>query len=72
MTPDTALVPRERQVWTKDDRKVMNRAVKMMLARHIAVVMHCTSCGEPLTREASNDGFDMLCRCTRRVFQRGL
>lgn len=69
---DPEVKPRTREVWTKDERKRIERGVRGFVEKRIAVTLHCQLCGTELQREKTADGFDFLCDCRRIVIVRGI
>lgn len=68
---EAVIVPRAREVWLRDDQKVLNRAVKLLMARWLAVDLHCLNADcedNTIQRQPNAAGFDLLCGCKRRVF----
>lgn len=63
---------RTRQVWTKDDAKILTRAAKLLNARGVSHQMRCanTSCPDPQLTEVRLAGRDVVlrCGCTDRHF----
>lgn len=79
--PDSGLlVPEEqvrnRQVWTRDEWKQMNRASGILNGHGVAVLMRCSrpDCPDSMLRpERLADGSSVLrCGCTDRVLSRSL
>lgn len=70
---DKVIVPRSREVWIRDEQKKLNRAIKLLMQRGMSVDLHCLNpdCSDnTVTREQTAGGFELLCGCKRRVFNR--
>lgn len=67
-------VVRERQVWTSQERQILNRATKLIESRGLMLQLACqkTECQRtPLERiENPDGGFTLRCRHADRVFQK--
>lgn len=66
-------VARRREVWTREDWKVVNRAAKVLNDRHVGTLMRCRvpECPSPVleaTRELDG-GLLLRCGCTDRHFR---
>lgn len=67
-------MPRDRQVWTKDEWRLLDRATKLLNARGIALQFQCMTPGcdaEPIERLRQPDGTIVLrCAHADRAFMR--
>lgn len=66
---------RPREVWTADERKVMDRAAKLALLHGIKLTLRCVrdGCRGALERTQDAMGQDVLrCECRDRVMARNL
>ena len=66
---------RKREVWSADERKVMDRAAKLALLHGIKLTLTCIreGCKGALARTADEAGQDVLrCDCSDRVMSRNL
>ena len=63
---------REREVWTRDEWRLMDRIIRLMRARNLAIVLHCHACkGQEI--EVVNqpvNGFTWRCDHKDRIFHR--
>lgn len=72
------LVPRAhvrvRQVWTSQERQLLNRSTKLLNSKGLDQMLKCQNpaCGTWLERiENPDGGFTLRCGCADRVFQQG-
>lgn len=70
LVPDA--VARERQVWTTQERKLIDRVAKLLQARGVAMQMGCRQCHQPLEHVRTAAGFVMRCPHMDRVFTKGV
>lgn len=59
---------REREVWTKDEARLLERAMKLLQSRHLDLFMGCdepTCKKQPMERIRSLDG-GLILRCAHR------
>ena len=66
---------RRREVWTRDEWKLLDRTAKLLAARHVKLQLACESpdCArEPIQRlrDPADGSITLRCRCTDRVLQR--
>lgn len=69
-----AEMSREREVWTRDEWKLLERATKLLETRGIELYMGCPQCKKaPIEKSVLEDG-SMTLRCAHkdRVFRRDL
>lgn len=71
LIPDS--VERPRQVWTNDERRILDRATRLANSRGLALQLACVDCGikHPLERVPTAHGFTLRCNHLDRVFVRG-
>lgn len=66
--------PREREVWTKDEARLMDRTLALLKSRGLKFLLACTDArcdGHRLEREVAPDGgYVLRCQHKERVFQR--
>lgn len=73
--PSGLVVPREREVWTRDEWRLMDRALKLLRSRNLAAVLKCNTdeCQgseiEVLVDDSTGD-FTWRCKHKDRVFHR--
>lgn len=67
-------VSREREVWTRDDLRLIDRATKLLTSRGIQVMFACTDkrCADVKITRVHGLAGDYILRCNHkdRVFQR--
>ena len=69
VVPDA--VARAREVWTKDELKLLLRALRLMNSRQVRVAFICEACKQPLQHEKMAEGTPRLrCACKDREFTR--
>lgn len=56
---------RQREVWTKDERKLFERAMALLDRRNIRVQFACADCREPITKHLKVSG-DGVLRCSHK------
>lgn len=64
---------RDREVWTRDEWRLVDRVLKLMRSRNLAVVLHCNDqrCkGAEITVLPAGAGFRWQCDHKTRVFNR--
>lgn len=65
---------RQREVWTKDEWKLLNRLGKLLKSRQMSFSIHCTTddCKDkPMAFTPRPDGTSALaCQCKERIFGR--
>jgi hypothetical protein len=64
---------RKREVWTRDEGRLLDRATKLLTSRQVKFQMACArDCGEPMTQQFKQPGgLPVLeCGCTTREFAR--
>ena len=80
-TADGLIVPdavaRTKETWTRDEARLVDRVLKLMRGRDLAVVLKCNTArckGAEVTvhRDEPGDGYTWRCSCTDRVFHRHL
>jgi hypothetical protein len=72
MLADVVDKPRTRQVWTRDEWRLITRVVAFLQGKDVAVVLGCRerACqGEPLRLIQGPHGLVLRCKCTDRVIQ---
>lgn len=76
LVPDD--LARKRQVWTKDEGRLLDRLAKLLNERGMLLNLACQNpkCAQsrkPLERfRMANGDYVLRCECTDRVFQKGL
>lgn len=64
-------ISREREVWTRDEYKTINRALKLLASRKVEVFLGCPQCkAAPIEKIKRNDGgLTLRCAHKDREFQ---
>jgi hypothetical protein len=64
---------RKRQVWTKDEWRLLDRVTKLLQGKGVELFLACPDCRtagkDPLERISTPEGRVLRCACTDRIFR---
>jgi hypothetical protein len=65
---------RQREVWTRDERKTLDRMARLVQSRGLAWMLKCVrpGCGGVMTRQDVNGEDVLRCACSDRIMARNL
>jgi hypothetical protein len=70
-TKEGLLVPselaRQREVWFKEEVKLMRRLAKMLDHHQVNALLVCRDCGEVIVPDDESGEVEFVCKCKRRV-----